>query len=103
MRSYRFFSDTDEANFAEAASLMGAHLVWQGHVAEVPDELYDAAIENNGAEVQDEPTSSGADGFLDTGAFSVRSDAAKMPFYSPPSVTTVFYKKTERRKTRSQP
>ena len=103
MPTYRFYSDTDEANFADRAAQMGVHFDLDGHEATIPEELEAAAIDCNGAMVQDGPTSSGADGFLDTGAFSVRSDAAKMPGYSPPPVTTVFYKKTERRKTRGQP
>jgi hypothetical protein len=101
---YRFWSDTDEANFEDGVAALGLWVPIVGHVAEVPAEATSIAIDCNAALMQDEaPTTSGVDGLQDTEAFSVRSDAAKMPYYEPPAVTTVFYKKTERRRTRGQP
>ena len=46
-------------------------------------------------------STSGVDAWLDTGAFSARSNAARMPGYTPPPILTVFGVK--RRSTRGQP
>jgi len=99
---FRFWSDTSEAQFLDGAAALGLQIELNGHVALVPPEAFDLALDC-GATVEDDHSSSGVDALQDTEAFSVRSDAAKMPGYAPPPVTTVFYKKTERRKTWSQP
>ena len=108
MSLYRFYSDASQDEFEATLKTKGVNFYVQANAVEligVDGEMDDLALslgatQEPGPEVPN--SSTGVEGFQDMGAFSVRSDAAKMPNYYPEPVTTVFYK-TPRRTTRSQP
>ena len=102
---YRFWSDGDEQTFEDGATARGIPIEVVNHVADVPPELFELAAQCNAMlDLEEVPTStSGADGFQDQSAFSVRSDGAKQWGYTPTSVGAPMIMKTKRRSTRSQP
>ncbi len=101
---FRFWSDSSWSEFVDRADAVGVKVQLSVNVADVPEELWDAASDCGATpEPGQAATTSGVDALQDTGAFSTRSDAAKMPYYETPPLAANFFKMVERPKTRGQP
>ena len=109
---YRFYSDSNQAQFGLDVQRLGFAVYAEGDVIEVLGESPEvdslAKLCSGFPEDAEKPNSSiGVEANTDMAAFSIRSSAALMPAYEPPPLTTTIPKtcipKTPRRATLGQP